>query len=61
MRIIVRAALAALLALSTLLGLNAVASADTLPCDVGELCLWTEPSFGGTRTVLSLADTYVEE
>ncbi|WP_436493938.1 peptidase inhibitor family I36 protein [Actinokineospora sp. HUAS TT18] len=54
-------ALAVLLALSTVFGLTSAAAADPLPCDAGELCLWSEPNFGGELVVLTLSDTGVEE
>ncbi|SDJ31057.1 Peptidase inhibitor family I36 [Actinokineospora alba] len=61
MHVLIRAALAALLALSTVLGLSTLAAADPLPCDSGELCLWSEASFVGAPAVMSLSDTTQEE
>lgn len=61
MRTLLRATLVALLSLSTVLGLNSFAAADPMPCDSGELCLWSEPTFGGPRAVITLADSALEE
>jgi hypothetical protein len=61
MRTLLRATLVALLALSTVLGLSSLAAADPSPCDGGELCLWSEPTFGGPRAVITLSDSALEE
>lgn len=61
MRTLFRAALAALLTLSTVLGLSTLATADPMPCDSGELCLWAEPTFAGPRAVMTLSNTTLEE
>jgi hypothetical protein len=53
--------LVVLLTLSTVLGLGGAATAEPVLCGAGELCLWSEPNFGGEPVVLSLSDTGVEE